>query len=204
VIIYGLITAGSVLATKHDLCATCNVAGPHAIVRRSRWAEIFFIPVAPVWVNHRLICGNCGAETKLGFGQVRRALREGKLPLGPRANFPAYVEQLYEAGERRPSESEFDPIEPNPRPGGWNLALKAWPIVAVLVIAALVFVPPLLRGPEIPVANAGHDCWMAADGSISGCRMHDGTVVGEAVGEPTRCYFVEPMPTGEYTLTCRN
>ena len=80
-VIYGLVTSPIILGVKQDLCATCNVAGPHLIIRRVRWAEIFFIPVLPIWINHRLVCGNCGAETKLGFLQVRQALRSGKLPL---------------------------------------------------------------------------------------------------------------------------
>ncbi len=72
-ILYGLLTSPIVLGAKQDLCATCNVAGPHLIVRRVRWVEIFFIPVLPIWISHRLVCTNCSAETKLGFGARLRA-----------------------------------------------------------------------------------------------------------------------------------
>ncbi len=204
-IVYGLLTAPSVLATKMDLCATCGVGGPHAIIRRARWIEIFFIPIVPVWVNHRLVCGNCGAETKLGFGQVRKALREGKLPLPPREKFRAYADALYDAGERRPAESEFDTIERNPKPGGWNTFLKAWPVIAVLAIAGLVVLPKVTAGPPLPsIPPTSHDCWIAADGSVAGCRMFDGTMLGEAVGSPTVCFFEEPLPTGDFTFRCRD
>ena len=33
---------GIILGSKQDLCATSNAAGPHLILRRVRWAEIFF------------------------------------------------------------------------------------------------------------------------------------------------------------------
>ena len=202
-IIYGLLTAPTILATKMDLCATCNVAGPHAIIRRVRWIEIFFLPVAPVWINHRLICGNCGAETKLGFGQVRRALREGKLPLPPRANFQAYADALYENNERRPHESEFDSIERNPKRDAWNVLLKAWPIIVVLAIAGIAFLPGVFAGaPEPSLQSAGHQCWAAPDGSINGCRLNDGSIDGDATGTQITCYFTEPLPSREVNLTC--
>lgn len=202
-LIYGLLTAQTILATKLDLCATCNVAGPHAIIRRTRWIEIFFLPIAPVWVNHRLVCANCGAETKLGFGQVRQALREGKLPLPPRANFQAYADALYDANERRPYEREFDPIERNPKRDAWNVLLKAWPVIVVLAIAGIAFLPKAFAGPPEPsLQSAGHECWAAADGSINGCKLHDGSIMGEQSGTPITCYFTEPLPSRGVNLTC--
>ena len=204
-VIYGVLTSPIVLGAKQDLCATCNVVGPHVILRRVRWVEIFFVPVLPLWMSHRLVCANCGAETKLGFGQVRRALRVGKLPLPHREKFKAYADGLWNAGERLPAESEFDPIEKNPRRDAWNVLLKAWPVVVVLAVAGLAFLPGIVGSPAATTSpNAGHDCWVAADGSIAGCRMHDGSVVGDSIGTPTRCYFIEPLPTSEYTLTCRD
>jgi hypothetical protein len=32
--------------------------------------------------------------------------------------------------------------------------------------------------------------------------MFDGSMVGSAVGSPTTCYFVEPLPSGDYSLNC--
>ena len=201
-ILYGLLTSPIILGAKQDLCATCNVAGPHVIVRRVRWVEIFFMPVAPIWINHRLVCTNCGAETKLGFGQVRQALGSGKLPLPHRAKFKEYADALWQDNQRRPSEAEFDPVEKNPGRSAWNTYLKLWPVLVVVLVAAIAFWPKPTAAPAPP--RTAHECWLAADGSVAGCRMFDGTISGEAAGDPTTCYFVEPLPTGEVGFTCRN
>jgi len=216
-IVYGWLRPTIVLAMKNDLCATCSVAGPHAIARRVSWVSIFFVPVVPIWINHRLVCGNCGAETKLGYRQVRSALKTGKLPLAPRAAYPAYAQALYDANERRPAEAEFDPIEPNPRRSHWNTYTWLWTIGAGVVVVLLVL-GAMLRTPSAPVAAPGasstsgasptpgltHECWLAADGSINGCRLHDGSVDGFPEGSPTVCYFTEPLPSGDYSVRCRD
>lgn len=199
-IIYGLLTTPIILGAKPDLCATCNVAGPHAILRRVRWVEIFWVPILPLWINHRLVCTNCGAETKLGFFQVRRALRSGRLPLPHRTKFDEYADALWQDNQRRPSEVEFDPVEKNPKRSGWNLYLMLYPVLVVVLVAAVAFWP---RSTPAPPPRTAHDCWLAA-GQLSGCKMFDGTVVGEAAGSPTTCYFVEPLPTGDYSLSCRD
>jgi len=198
-IIYGLATTPIILGAKQDLCATCNVAGPHVILRRVRWAEIFWIPFLPIWVNHRLVCTNCGAETKLGFFQVRRALSSGKLPLPHRAKFGEYADALWQDNQRRPSEAEFDAVEKNPKRSGWNLYLKLYPVLVVVLVAAVAFWP---RTTPTPPPRTAHDCWLAA-GQLNGCKMFDGSVVGEAAGSPTTCYFIEPLPTGDYSLSCK-
>ena len=199
-LIYGLLTSPIILGAKQDLCATCNVAGPHLILRRVRWVEIFFVPVLPLWINHRLVCTNCGAETKLGLGQVRQALGSGKLPLPHRAKFDEYADALWNDNQRRPSEAEFDPVERNPKRSAWNVYLKLWPVLVVVLIAAIAFWP---RSVEAPPPRTAHDCWIASDGSLAGCRMFDGTMLGDAIGSPTTCYFVEPLPSGDYRLSCR-
>ena len=215
-IIYGWIRPTILLAFKNDLCVTCGVAGQHAIVRRVSWISIFFVPILPIWINHRLVCGNCLAETKLGFRQVRAALKSGKLPLAPRANYPAYAQALYDANERRPAEVEFDPIEKNPKRGGWQAYTWVWTIGAGVLLALVVLgiavprsaapaVLPVVASPApVPTSAAIHDCWLARDDSINGCRMHDGTVVGIPEGSPTICFFTEPLPSGDYSIRCRD
>jgi len=210
-IIYGWIRPTILLAFKNDLCATCNVVGQHAIVRRVSWVSLFWIPVLPIWINHRLVCGNCGAETKLGFRQVRTALKSGKLPLAPRPSYPAYAQALYDANERRPAEVEFDPIQRNPQRNHWNTYAWLWTVGAGVVVVILVL-STILRTPSVPVVapgasatpGVGHECWLAADGSINGCRLHDGSVVGFPEGSPTVCYFSEPLPSGDYSVHCRD
>jgi hypothetical protein len=200
VIIYGWQTQPIVLATKQDLCPTCHVAGPHAIVRYSRWVHVFWIPVMPIWIGHKLACGNCGAVTKLKFGQVRSALKTGRLPLPPRPGFSDYATKVFDETYRKPNEAEFDPIERNPKRGGWDLALKLWPVAILALALAVAFWPK--PPPAPPAQNTAHDCWVAADGGLSGCRIHDGSVDGYAIGSPTTCYFLEPLPTGSYKLHC--
>lgn len=214
-IVYGWMRPTILLGFKIDLCARCGVAGQHAIVRRVSWVSIFFVPVLPFWMSHRLVCGGCGAETKLRFGQVRAALRSGKLPLAPRPGFAAYAQALYDANERRPSETEFDAVERVPKRSGWHTYTWVWTIGAGVVLV-LLLAGALLRSPASPVAaplaspgasptpGSNHPCWLADDGSINGCRMHDGTVIGFAEGSPTVCYFSEPLPTGEYSVRCRD
>lgn len=218
-IVYGWIRPTILLGFKNDLCATCSVAGQHAIVRRVSWVSIFFVPVLPFWMSHRLVCGNCGAETKLGFRQVRGALKSGKLPLPPRPGYPAYAQALFDANERRPAEVEFDPVERAPKRIGWHTYTWLWTIGAGVVIVLLVL-GAALRSPTSPIAapigspgaspgasptpGMNHACWLADDGSINGCRMRDGSVLGYAEGSPTVCYFSEPLPTGDYSVRCRD
>ena len=198
-VIYGLVTSPIVLGSKRDMCETCYFVGPHVIVRRVRWAEVFFIPVAPIWINHRLICTNCGAERKLGFRQVRQALSTGKLPLGPRPKFAEYAEQLWQNNERRPAESEFDPVEREKGRSGWNTYLKLWPVLVLAGVLALALWP---KPPPAGPLAAPHDCWIDAEGFVAGCRMADGTMQGVPEGSPTTCFFIEPMPTGDVSFRC--
>lgn len=210
-IIYGWVGRPTILAQKQDLCATCGVAGPHAIVRIARWATIFWAPIFPIWVSHKLVCGNCGAQTKLSWRQTRAAMRSGTLPLPHRPGFDAHATKVYDETYRRPLESELDPIVKNPKRDAWNVYLKAWPIIVGVVIAALVFWPRGLGATPASAPGASpshvtiaHTCWIETDGSVAGCRMADGTVLGFTTQTETTCYFLEPMPTGNVTFRCDN
>jgi hypothetical protein len=140
VIIYGLIRRAIVLATKKDLCTTCMMMGPHGIVRLVSWIEIFFIPIVPVWYSHQLVCLRCNATRKLGRREVAAALKSGRLPLPPRAEFRDYARQAFENEGRSPQESELDPIEVNSRRGPWDRYLKLWMLVVPSAFVALVVV----------------------------------------------------------------
>jgi hypothetical protein len=207
-IIYGWMGRGTLLGTKNDLCQTCHVAGPHAIVRVVRWVTIFWAPVAPIWVSHKLICGNCRAETKLGWRQTRAALRSGRMPLHHRANFEAFAQKAYDDNYRRPLESEFDPVTRNPNRDAWNVYLKLWPVIVAVLIVAVVLWPrstpvPASGGPAASHNVVEHACWIDSGGLIAGCRLADGSVLGVARGSPTTCYFQEPFPTGDVNIRCK-
>jgi hypothetical protein len=139
-IIYGLIRKGIVLATKNDLCVTCSTMGSHAILRLVSWIDVFFIPLVPVWSTHRLVCERCGATRKLSRRDVSDAMRSGRLPLPPRAEFRDYARRAFEETGRSPQETEFDPIEINPARGPWDRYLKLWLLVVPSAFVALVIV----------------------------------------------------------------
>jgi len=211
VIIYGWLGRPTVLAQKQDLCATCGVMGPHAIVRSTRWATLFWVPFLPIWVSHKLVCGNCGAQTKLGWRQVRRGLSSGKLPLPHRPGFDAHAQKTYDETYRRPLETELEPIVRNPKRDPWDTYLKAWPIVVIALIAVLVLWPRSASpasstgpGPSASHVLVNHTCWIDTSGAIAGCRLADGTIQGFSTGQETICYFLEPMPTGDAQFRCKN
>jgi len=211
VIIYGWLGRPTVLAQKQDLCATCGVLGPHGILRVTRWATLFWVPFMPIWVSHKLVCGNCGAQTKLGWRQVRRAMSSGALPLPHRLGFDAYAAKVYDATYRRPIETELDPIVRNPKRDAWNVYLKVWPILVGVLIAALVFwprsaatVPTSAPGPSASHVLLDHTCWIDTSGAIAGCRLANGTVQGFITNRETICTFLEPMPTGSAQFRCKD
>jgi hypothetical protein len=208
-IIYGWLGRPTVLAQKPDLCATCGVLGPHAIVRVTRWATLFWVPFLPIWISHKLICGHCGAQTKLGWRQVRAATTTGKLPLPHRAGFDAYAQKAYDETYRRPVESELDPIVRNPKRDPWNTYLNAWPVIVIALVVVLAVWPRSGSqatsgpGPSASHLIVDHTCWLDTNGAISGCRMLDGTILGVPTGTETTCYFQEPMPTGNVQFRCK-
>jgi hypothetical protein len=70
-----------ILGLKRDECQACHMAGPQLIVRKATWLTVVRIPVVLLWLSHGLLCPVCGDYTSLGFLQVRRALKSGRLPL---------------------------------------------------------------------------------------------------------------------------
>src|SRR3954453_8041559 len=75
VVIVGWVRKAIVLALKRDLCPKCGQLGSHAVLRATTWVDLFWIPVLPIWISHRLMCVGCGADRPLGWRQVRSALR---------------------------------------------------------------------------------------------------------------------------------
>jgi hypothetical protein len=204
VIIFGWARKAIVLALKRDLCPKCGQVGNHAILRATTWVELFWIPVLPIWISHRLMCLGCGADRPLGWRRVRAALKTGRLPLDARPGFRDYARAQFEEVGRSPQESELDPIQVNPKRGPWDVWLKAWPVVVTaLVILSVVTARPTAAVPAAPIA-AAHTCWLDTDGSISGCRLGSGAIDGYAIGRETTCFFTEPLPTGGYTVRCRD
>lgn len=204
-IIFGWYLRPILLGLKADLCETCGVATQHAILRITTWGHVFWVPWLLVSLKHRLVCTVCATERKLGWRQVRQALRAGRLPLPARTGFKAWANGVFEETGRIPNEAAFDPIEPNPKRGPWNVWLTFWPFVLAGVVAyGLVMSgnrPPPPPAATVPVSQP-HQCYEATDGTINGCRMSDGTMSGRGVGLLVTCYFVEPLPA-DARIYCR-
>ena len=137
-VIWGWMRRGIVLGSKPDYCATCGTVTLHVILRLLTILDVFWIPIAPIWASHLLVCNECGTQTKLGWRQVRAAMSSGLLPRPPRPEWPAYARKVFEETNRTPREAELDRIEKNPKRGPWDLYLKVWLIAVPAIIAGLV------------------------------------------------------------------
>jgi hypothetical protein len=140
-------------------------------------------------------------------------MKSGVLPLArSRPNAPAMLAASAQEGEPPLQVATvFDRLLINPKRGPWDLYLKAWPVLVtgLLVVGALAPRTPVVGGGNaIPVSQpaygAAHQCWEAPDGSVSGCRLANGAVEGLASGTLITCYFDEPLPANNTTLSCRS
>lgn len=201
-----------ILGTKMDECASCGVVGEHALVRITWWLHVFWVPIILLRFKHAMVCESCGAQTGIPVLQMLRGVRNRSLPLGrPRPKFEAMPP---DAAGFKPTEAQFfDPVTPNPKrtPGAWYFLV--WPVLCAAAITALVASALLIKPPKTPLGQEidtrmqdrygpAHDCWIAADGDIAGCKMSDGSLQGSSVGTITICYFDEPV-TGD-KVNCRD
>jgi hypothetical protein len=177
------------LGQKVDECATCGRIGPHVIVRRTMWFTLFFIPVLLVWVQHRLLCGTCGAESRLSPRQAWGAIRHGRLPLSrPRPNYT--VLQLDEANGPTDPAALFDPVVPYRERTLMDHYTAAWPVITVLVLAFCLIRPPG------SVSTAG---WSGSPATSSGAW--DALTPGTCFNDPTQTgATMAPVPSGATTL----
>jgi hypothetical protein len=201
-----------ILGTKIDECASCGVIGDHILIRNTWWLHIFWAPIILLRFKHSMICGSCGAETGIPFLQMLRGVRNRSLPLNRQR--PKFEAMPPDASGFKPTAAQyFDPVTPNPKRslGAWYFLI--WPVLCALVICAVVASAVLIRPPKTPLGQTidtrmqdrygqAHDCWLAADDSVAGCKMSDGTLGGSSVGKLTICYFDEPV-TGD-TVHCRD
>lgn len=81
-LLIGWMMRAIILGAKFDECPTCGVAGPHLIIRKTHWFTVFRIPLVLLWLSHGVLCPECGYIEGVGFMAARRALRDGRLPLG--------------------------------------------------------------------------------------------------------------------------
>lgn len=260
------------LGGKLDECPGCHQAGPHLLLRLTTWFTVWGVPLVLLWVQHCVVCAECGHRTDVGMLDALRAMRSHKLPLGrPRPGYDAFAQakgggpdsaewaafglkpgaseaevtarwhelakrhhpdmggdtaafvRLHEIRDRllsipksgheaMPSAAElFDPLIINPRRGAFDLYTKVWPILATMILVAVIagggLAPPSpspassstygpVAGPQS--VGAAHTCW-ASGTTLNGCLDTDSTsmMFGTQTGTETTCYFdVAPVDGG--------
>jgi hypothetical protein len=196
-----------VLAFKVDECERCGFVGTHALLRKTHWFTLFWVPVLPIWVSHGLACPICGLYSKVGYREVRQALQTNNLSLNrPR---PTLTAQLVEEGATSSYVAQVaDNVVPNADRGLVDKYLKFWAVGAAILLVVVLVLPRTNNVPGAvptndPNAVTAHTCWVTAD-TLNGCRDDDGSrmLFGTATGEQTTCYFREPLPPGG-SATCR-
>jgi hypothetical protein len=104
-----------------------------------------------------------------------------------------------------------DPVMVNPNRGIFDVYLKAWPVLAAIVLAIALANSSSSSASTYP--NGGnydystptgqtHTCWTSA-GTINGCQSSSGGwLFGSQTGTLTTCYFDEPLLPGA-SAKCR-
>jgi hypothetical protein len=212
-VIFGWLRRFTVLGMKLDECAACGQVCQHVVGRKTNWGHVFWIPVLFLGFSHGMICSVCGTWGPLPWRSVREAMKSGVLHLDrARPHAPALLAAAV-ADEGKPAPTVaavFDRLLVNPKRGPWDLYLKAWPVLAaaLLVLGAVTPKPATTAagtGTTLsqPVYGTAHQCWEGSDGSVSGCRLANGSIEGFTTGTPITCYFYEPLSATTTSLSCR-
>ena len=190
-----------VLGTKIEDCEACHTIGPHLLIRRTWWFTVYRLPVALVRLNHAMVCANCQALTPVPFLVMRRALKARSFPMTKsRPDFDG-LPAVDERGISKPSAHEvFDPVIVNPRPGAWNTYIMVWPVVAAVLLMFVIGTvgrADLSSHPSLENQyGPAHTCWQTTDGSVSGCRLSTGDIVGTETNTVVICYGQDADITG--------
>jgi hypothetical protein len=206
-IIFGWLRRFTTLGVKPDECATCNRVCDHVVGRKTWWFSLFWFPVLLFKWEHGMACSNCGAWTGIPWRAVRSAMKTGVLHLErPRPGALAALSEMAAADNAPPPQlaTTFDRFTVNPKRGLFDFYTKAWPVAVVaffVLVGISVALNPRPTGPEA-VSEGAHECWEAADGSVNGCRMASGEIVGTSIGTPVTCYFDEAKVESQETISC--
>ena len=97
-----------------------------------------------------------------------------------------------------------DPVVVNHDRGGWDFYLKAWPVLAAIVLVIVIAnsAPSSTSGSTYSesysnnLAGQAHTCWVSGN-TVNGCQRGYGTTMlfGMMSGTQTTCYFDEPIGT---------
>ena len=222
-IIFGWLRRFTILGIKIDECTNCGQVCQHVVGRKTNWGHLFWFPVLFLGFSHGMLCSTCGTWTPLPWQSVRAAMKLGVLPLDrARPNGPALLAAAAaESGEPplHPS-AVFDRLLVNPKRGPWDMYLKVWPVLVAAIWVIGVVSPrtsttyaggttpysqPASNGSlssSISAYGPAHACWEALDGSVNGCRLASGAIMGVASGTPMTCYFKEPLSASDTSVHC--
>jgi len=76
-------------------------------------------------------------------------------------------------------------------------------VFAVAVGVGLGRLNASTTGDPFATYGQAHTCYFDTNHKISGCRLNDGTMRGQATNELVTCYFNEPLPESAVTFHCR-
>ena len=215
-VIFGWLRQFTVLGVKLDECPTCGQVCEHVVGRKTNWGHVFWIPVLFLGFSHGMICSNCGAWSPLPWQAVRAAMKSGVLPIDrhrPNTSAALAAEGAQDGTSPIPSLGLFDRLLVNPKRGPWDMYLKAWPVLVALLMVVGAVSPrtsasstgsssagtPAVYAPATAPASP---CWEATDGTVTGCRLASGSLMGYTTTAPITCYFFEPLPATATSLSC--
>jgi hypothetical protein len=64
-VIFGWKQTAKELGALFSYCGSCGQPGWQRIYQRMTWLTLFFVPVLPLRSTRALLCGTCGAQSKL-------------------------------------------------------------------------------------------------------------------------------------------
>jgi hypothetical protein len=217
--IFGWLRRFTVLGIKIDECQTCGRVCEHVVARKTRWGHLFWIPVLFLGFEHGMACTACASWTPIPWQSVRAAMKSGLLPLDrrrPNASAALAAEGVHDDSSVIPSLAMFDRLLVNPKRGPWDIYLKACPVlVALILVIGAVSPRTSASGTGVPSNGANttlyapaegpaHTCWQAPDGTVTGCRLANGSLMGYTTAAPITCYFFEPLPASATSVSCNS
>jgi hypothetical protein len=205
VLIYGWLRTFTVLGLKIEECSACGETCQHVIGRKVNWGTVFWIPILFLGFSHGMFCTACQHWTGIPFLKVRDAMKTGSLPL---SQLRPHAQEVLAASaeEGQPplnATMVYDRMAVNPKRGKMDLYLKLYPVLIGGIIAVAVIANALKPPPPATVTVPPHTCWEDATGTVVGCRLLSGEVVGTPDGTQVTCYFAEPV-TETTRLNCED
>ena len=79
-VIFGYKQTVKELAVFMAQCRNCGMQGWQRLYRVISWFTLFFLPVLPLWVSRKSVCGTCGTKQKLTKAEADTFLAHAGAP----------------------------------------------------------------------------------------------------------------------------